>query len=79
MFTHNYKKKKIVDDIFKLENIQNEWKIICNKLQINLDLIKTEKNATQFKYNYEEYYDDELKNIVYDLYKDDFEIFNYNR
>ena len=78
-FTHNYKKKQIIDDIFKLENINEDWNIICSKLNIKKDLIKVEKNSTNHKYNYEDYYDDDLKNIVYELYKDDFEIFDYKK
>ena len=79
LFTHNYRKKQIVDDIFKLENINEDWNIICSKLNIEKELIKTEKNSTSYKYNYEDYYDENLKNIVYELYKDDFEIFNYEK
>ena len=79
LFTHNYRKIQIVDEIYKLENIEEDWIKICEKLNIDKELIKSEKNASTFKYDYNEYYDDELRNIVYELYKDDFEIFNYDK
>lgn len=79
LFTHNYRKIKIIDKIYKLENINKEWKDICKILSIEKELIKSEKNSSKFEYDYKEYYDEELKNIVYELYKDDFEIFNYEK
>jgi hypothetical protein len=79
LFTHNYRKIKIVNKIYKLENLNEEWSNICKILQIDKELIKTEKNASKFEYNYQDYYDDELKSIVYEMYKDDFEIFNYEK
>ena len=79
LFTHNYKKIQIIDKVYKLENINEDWIDICKNLNIDKKLIKTEKNSTKFNYNYEDYYDQELKDIVYDLYKDDFKIFNYEK
>jgi hypothetical protein len=79
LFTHNYRKVKIVNKIYKLENLNEEWTDICEILDIDKELVRTEKNASKFKYNYEDYYDDELKSIVYEMYKDDFEVFNYEK
>ena len=79
LFTHNYRKIKIVNKIYKLENLNEEWSNICKILQIDKELIRSEKNASKFEYNYQDYYDDELKSIVYEMYKDDFEIFNYEK
>jgi len=79
IFTHNYKKVQIIKDIFKLENINNDWEIIKKKINIDSDLQKVEKYSSKFKYNYEDYYTEELKDIVYELYKDDFTIFNYHK
>jgi hypothetical protein len=79
LFTHNYRKIKIVNKIYKLENLNEEWSDICEILEIDKELVRTEKNASKFKYNYEDYYDDELKSIVYEMYKDDFEVFNYEK
>lgn len=79
LFTHNYRKVKIVNKIYKLENLNEQWNEICEILEIDKELVKTEKNASKFEYNYEDYYDDEIKSIVYEMYKDDFEIFNYEK
>lgn len=79
LFTHNYKNKQIVDKIYKLENIDEDWIDICKNLNINKELIKCEKNSSKMKYDYNDYYDQELKNIVYNLYKLDFELFNYEK
>jgi len=79
LFTHNYRKIKIVNKIYKLENLNEEWLNICEILDIDKELIRSEKNASKFKYNYEDYYDEDLKSIVYEMYKDDFEIFNYEK
>ena len=79
LFTHNYRKIKIVNKIYKLENLNEEWSNICEILDIDKELIRSEKNASKFKYNYKDYYDEDLKSIVYEMYKDDFEIFNYEK
>ena len=79
LFTHNYKKIQLVNKIYKLENIKEDWIDICKNLDIDKELLKTEKNSSKFNYNYEDYYDKELKDIVYELYKDDFIIFKYEK
>lgn len=79
LFTHNYRKVLIVDKVYKLENIKEDWKDICKNLNIEKDLVKVEKYSSKHEYNYLDYYNQELKDIVYDLYKDDFIIFNYNK
>lgn len=82
LFTHNYRKQPLIpmENIYKLENIKDDWNKIKTKLNIDVDLKHTEKNASKFKYNYEDYYpSQELKEIVYELYKDDFIIFDYDK
>ena len=77
LFTHNYRKIQIVEKIYKLEELNENWKEITEILNIDKELIKVEKNSSKFKYNYKDYYDNDLKKIVYELYHDDFEIFKY--
>ena len=62
---------KIVSQIIKIENINNDLSKILGK-QINL--IKINTSNTQ---SYDNYFTDELKNLVYDKYKKDFELFGY--
>jgi len=66
-----------MDYVMKFEKINKDWEILCKKLKINRKLIKDGTYSSGKKYNYNEYYDDELRNIVYNLYKEDFELFNY--
>ena len=68
-----------MDLVMKFENINEDWQILCKKININRKLIKDDKYSSGKKYNYKDYYDDELRNIVYNLYKDDFELFHYSK
>ena len=79
LFTNNYRKIQLVDKVYKVENIEEDLKDLCKNLNIDRELIKTEKNSSKFEYNFEDYYDEEIKEIVYELYKDDFIIFGYEK
>lgn len=68
-----------MDLVIKFEKINEDWQILCKKLNINRKLIKSNKYSYGKTYNYNDYYDDELRNIVYNLYKDDFELFHYSK
>lgn len=78
-FTHNYKDLLIVDFIGKLENIQEDWNVVCKKLMIENEITHSKKYASPFEYKYEEYYTPELKEIVYQLYEKDFIYFKYEK
>ena len=76
----------LVDKIIHYENINDEWSELVEKLNTmhnfapiksSLDII----NPTPYKQNknWEDYYNPDLKNIVYNLYKKDFEIFKYEK
>lgn len=69
--------KIIVDFIGRFENYEEDFKVLFNKLNIKIDSIPN-KNITN-KRNYKYYYNEELKDIIYDIYKKDFVIFNYNK
>ena len=77
-FTHINNECKI-DMILRFENLKKHWKFFCYKINKNIKLIKVDQYSSGKKYNYLDYYDDNLKDIVYELYKDDFIIFNYKR
>lgn len=68
-----------MDFVIKYETLSQDWTQLCQKLNINIDLLKVDQNSSKHTYNYLDYYDDELKNIVYDLYKEDFIIFQYEK
>jgi len=75
----------LVDDIIKFENLNDEWLKISKKINSNslfnlkktLDVI----NANPIKINksWKDYYTEETKEIVYNLYKKDFELFKYDK
>lgn len=62
----------LVDKIFKLENIEHLKKF----LNINTDFPQENKSNAQ---NHMSYYTPELKGIVYDHFKKDFEILGYKK
>jgi len=64
----------ILDDIFRFEDIENSIKTISKKLNIPLELKKY--NSSKHK-NYREYYDNETKEMVNNLYYEDVEMFDY--
>lgn len=73
-YVANNNGKLILDDIFRFEELDLAMKIISKKLHIPLELGMY--NTSNHK-NYRNYYDDESKDIIENLYKEDIEIFNY--
>lgn len=64
----------------KFENLLEDLEIVCNKLSIPFDknLLPTYKSKCRNeKKNYQEYYDEETKQIVYTKHKEEFDLFNY--
>jgi hypothetical protein len=67
----------IVDYVGRQEELENSYQHVCEKLNIpfqQLDKI----NASSHK-PYQEYFNDELTEMVYEYYKTDFINFNYNK
>lgn len=66
----------LVDKVGKLENLQNDFNEICEKL--NWKQIKVPKiNASKIKIPYTDYYTDELMELVGNYYHNDIVNFNY--
>jgi chondroitin 4-sulfotransferase 11 len=66
-----------VDYIGKFENLENDFFKIIDLLNIEKKPLK--KLNTSEHYHYDEYYTQDLKDIIYDIYKYDFIKFNYNK
>lgn len=69
-----YKNKRIVNYIGKFENIENDFKEICDQISIEKDLPK--KNVGNHRH-WSEYYNDKTKALVEKAFKDDIDLFEY--
>lgn len=64
----------LLDFVGRYENLKADWKVVANKLGFNKPLPHIRKNTFQ---DYEKLWSDNARKIVYDLYREDFELFNY--
>jgi hypothetical protein len=69
------KNKRYLSFVGKLENIQEDWKRLCNIIQIPYKPMVHAKKRVNTPYF--SFYDEETKNIVANWYKRDLEFFNY--
>ena len=70
----------ICNAYIRYENLKEDVAKICQTLGItdyNLDDLPNHKSGIRPKKHYREYYDDETREIVYNLYKDIFDMFGY--
>lgn len=65
-----------MDFVGRLENAHEDFSAICDRLDVDPPEEILHKNITDHKH-YTEYYDDETRKIVEDMYRDDIEMFNY--
>lgn len=65
-----------MDYIGQLEHLHDHFGELCEMMNIERPAETLHKNKTKHKH-YTEYYDDELKDIVTELYKEDLDMFDY--
>jgi hypothetical protein len=74
-FIYDTKETLHADFIGKFENLQEDFNKVCEKLGIEKRILPHSKK-TKHK-NYEEYYDNETREIVEEKYRKDIELFGY--
>ncbi|MCP3890269.1 MAG: sulfotransferase family protein, partial [Desulfobulbaceae bacterium] len=67
--------KQLVDDIGKLENLQEDFDLFCQKVGIRVAL--PHKNKSRKKHDYKKYYDNKTRDIVARRFRRDIETFGY--
>lgn len=66
---------KLVDFIGKIENLQEDFDLICEK--IGIEKIKLPHLNKSNDKSYREFYNDKTKDLLYKAYKDDIELLGY--
>lgn len=66
------------DYVVRYEHIDEDFELLCNKFDL-YNSIKLLKNNSSKKYVYEEEITDKSKQIIHEIYKKDFEVFNYKQ
>ena len=70
--------KLAMDFVGRFENLQDDWKTVCKKLNIETSLKHLNGN-TKINWKKDGAFDEELRNYVLTTYDRDFELFNYDR
>ena len=76
-FISNSKNEINVDFIGRFENLSEDYKHICNELNIKPNLKHYNKSDT-IQRNYKDYYNQKSIDIVYKVYQQDIKRFNYD-
>lgn len=66
----------IVDFVGKFENLESDFEKVCQNININAKL--PHLNSSSRQGSYKDYYDDRTKDLIYDCFKADVELFDYS-
>ncbi len=64
----------IVDFIGRFENVENDFKHVCEVIGIKEELPHLNRSR---RGNYKDYYNEKTKNLIYEYHKEDIEFFGY--
>ena len=64
----------LVDFVGRFENLEDDWKKVCEKIGTKLDLPHIHKTS---KSEYRSFYDEETRREVEKMYKKDLDLFGY--
>lgn len=67
--------KQVVDYVGRFENIDEDWRIIREKIGLNCDL--PHYNNGKKKAHYSQYYSESNRKLVEEIYSDDLKLFGY--
>ena len=79
-FLISYNNKLAIDFLGFFENIKNDFNYVKKKLSKNNSILEhiNKTNSNEKKKDYTDFYSDEMKDIVEEIYKKDIELFGYN-
>jgi len=77
----------LVDKIIRFENLENDWYNLANiinknnilKYNVNNKICDLNMGVKRNNRHWSEYYTNETKNMIYNIYKKDFEMFGYEK
>lgn len=71
-----FEDKIAVDFIGRFENLQDDFKTVCDALDVPFKELG-KKNFSKREDDYRLYYDDDLRNLVYETYSNEINYFNF--
>lgn len=77
MFITDEKNNIIIDDIFKFENLEEDWKKLCNKLNIKYKPLPHKNNRNPKKESVDKIFPEKEINYIQNTLKDDFNLLGY--
>ncbi len=75
-FVYNERGELLVNFIGKLENLQNDFDLVCTKLKIPKRKLTVKNSSIHKDYRY--YYNEELIKLVQEAFAEDIRLFNYS-
>lgn len=76
-FTH-INKELVLDKIFKFENLNYDFSDLCKQIGVNDNVLPYDKKRSIARRHYSYYYNNELMELVSDIYREDIKYFNFN-